>query len=45
MAPIPGTRRVERVTENACAARLELSADDLAELDALPGPAGERFRI
>lgn len=45
LVPIPGTRRVERLTENAGAARLELSAEDLAELDALPAPAGDRFRL
>lgn len=45
VVPIPGTRRVERLTENAGAARLELSRDDLAELDALPAPAGERYTV
>ena len=45
MVPIPGTRRVERLDENAGAARLALSADDLAELDALPAPAGARFAV
>ena len=45
VVPIPGTRRVERVAENAGAAHLVLSAEDLAELDALPAPAGERFRV
>ncbi|MGI8427841.1 MAG: aldo/keto reductase [Solirubrobacteraceae bacterium] len=44
LVPIPGTRRVERLIENAGAARLELSTEDLAELDALPAPAGERYR-
>jgi aryl-alcohol dehydrogenase-like predicted oxidoreductase len=32
---IPGTKRVERVEENVAAAELELSAEDLAELDRL----------
>ncbi|HEX3872992.1 MAG TPA: aldo/keto reductase [Solirubrobacteraceae bacterium] len=45
MIPIPGTRRIDRLEENAAAARLELSADDLAELDALPAPAGARYRV
>ena len=45
VVPIPGTRRLERLTENAGAAHLDLSAEDLAELDALPAPAGERFRV
>lgn len=38
--PIPGTRGVDRLTENAAAVRLALSAADLAEFDALPPPAG-----
>jgi aryl-alcohol dehydrogenase-like predicted oxidoreductase len=33
VVPIPGTRRLERLDENLGAADLELSADDLAELD------------
>ena len=41
--PIPGTKRVERLEENAGAAGLELSAADLAELDALPAPTGGRY--
>ncbi len=45
MFPIPGTRRAERLDENAAAARLELTAEDLAELDALPRPAGARYRV
>jgi aryl-alcohol dehydrogenase-like predicted oxidoreductase len=43
--PIPGTRRSERLDENAGAALLELTAEDLAELDALPEPAGARYRV
>jgi len=35
IAPIPGTRRIERVAENAAATTVPLSADDVAELDAL----------
>jgi diketogulonate reductase-like aldo/keto reductase len=31
--PIPGTRRLERIRENIGAADLELTSDDLAELD------------
>ena len=41
--PIPGTKRVERLAENAAAADLVLGADDLAELDALPAPTGDRY--
>jgi len=33
--PIPGTKSVEHLTENLAAARLTLSADDMAKLDAL----------
>jgi aryl-alcohol dehydrogenase-like predicted oxidoreductase len=44
MVPIPGTRRPERLEENAAAARLALTPEDLAELDALPAPTGERYR-
>jgi aryl-alcohol dehydrogenase-like predicted oxidoreductase len=43
VVPIPGTKRPERVEENAGAARLQLAADDLAELDALPVPFGSRY--
>ena len=43
IVPIPGTRRVERLEENAAAAALTLSAEDLAELDALPAAVGSRY--
>ena len=33
IVPIPGTRRLERLDENLGAADLDLTADDLAELD------------
>jgi aryl-alcohol dehydrogenase-like predicted oxidoreductase len=33
IVPIPGTRRVERLDENLGAATLELTADDLGEID------------
>jgi aryl-alcohol dehydrogenase-like predicted oxidoreductase len=33
IVPIPGTRRVERLDENLAAAALELTADDLDEID------------
>ena len=42
---IPGTRRIPYLEENAAAASLELSAEDLAELDALPAPEGERYPV
>jgi aryl-alcohol dehydrogenase-like predicted oxidoreductase len=34
IVPIPGTRRIERLDENLGAARLDLTADDVAELTA-----------
>jgi aryl-alcohol dehydrogenase-like predicted oxidoreductase len=41
--PIPGTKRIERLEENVAAAELTLSAEDLAELDALPAAVGSRY--
>lgn len=41
--PIPGTKTPRYLADNAGAADLELSAADLAELDALPEPAGARY--
>jgi len=38
--PIPGTRRLERVEENAAATQVSLSADDLADLNDLAGRVG-----
>lgn len=35
IVPIPGTRRISRVEENAAAATIPLSADEVADLDAL----------
>jgi aryl-alcohol dehydrogenase-like predicted oxidoreductase len=43
VVPIPGTKRLTRLEENAGAAAVELSAEDLAELDALPEAVGERY--
>ena len=46
IAPIPGTRRLARLEENLGAAGLDLSADDVAELDnasARIAVAGERY--
>ena len=41
VVPIPGSRRPDRVAENAAAARVRLSADDLERLArALPRSAG-----
>jgi aryl-alcohol dehydrogenase-like predicted oxidoreductase len=41
--PIPGTRRVSRLEENVAAARVALSREDVAELDALPPAEGSRY--
>jgi aryl-alcohol dehydrogenase-like predicted oxidoreductase len=38
IAPIPGTKRVKYLEENAAAADLELSESDLAEIDAVMDP-------
>jgi aryl-alcohol dehydrogenase-like predicted oxidoreductase len=43
IAPIPGTRRVSRLEENAAADALELTADQLARLGAIPPPVGDRY--
>lgn len=46
IVPIPGTRRRERIDENAGATTVALSADDVAALDALVeqvGVAGNRY--
>lgn len=42
IAPIPGTRRVERVEENTASDAVRLSAGQVARLDALEPAAGER---
>ncbi|MCW2903495.1 MAG: aldo/keto reductase [Streptosporangiaceae bacterium] len=41
--PIPGTKTPKYLLDNAGAADVELSAADLAELDALPAPEGARY--
>jgi aryl-alcohol dehydrogenase-like predicted oxidoreductase len=43
IAPIPGTKRVERLDENVGADALELTADQLATLDGLAAPVGDRY--
>lgn len=46
IAPIPGTRRRERIDENAAATAVALSADDVADLNGLArrlGVAGDRY--
>jgi aryl-alcohol dehydrogenase-like predicted oxidoreductase len=41
IAPIPGTKRVERVEENIAADNVELSTEQLDKLDDLTPPAGD----
>ena len=43
VVPIPGTKTPRYLADNAGAADLELSAADLAVLDALPAPEGSRY--
>ncbi|CCH33140.1 aldo/keto reductase [Actinosynnema sp. NPDC047251] len=41
VVPIPGTRHVRWLEENAAAADLQLTEEDLKEIDALPAATGE----
>jgi aryl-alcohol dehydrogenase-like predicted oxidoreductase len=43
VVPIPGTKRVSRLEENAAAADLQLSDDQLARLGAIQPPVGDRY--
>ncbi len=46
IVPIPGTRRTERIRENATATQVALSADERADLDSLArriGVRGDRY--
>jgi aryl-alcohol dehydrogenase-like predicted oxidoreductase len=43
VVPIPGTKRLSRLEENAAASDVVLTAEDLAELDAMPAPEGGRY--
>ena len=46
IVPIPGTRRIERIRENAAAVTVGLAADELADLNALTttvGVHGDRY--
>jgi aryl-alcohol dehydrogenase-like predicted oxidoreductase len=40
---IPGTKRLSYLEENCAAADLELSQEDLADLDDMPQAAGDRY--
>ncbi len=43
IVPIPGTKKLHYLEENAAAADVRLGPDDLAELDSLPEPVGARY--
>lgn len=43
MIPIPGTRHIQYLEENVLAAKITLSGDELARLNALPVPMGNRY--
>ena len=43
IVPIPGTKRVARIEENAGAAAVKLSADQLERLTAIRPPVGDRY--
>ena len=44
LVPIPGTKRRTYLEQHAGSIDVELTADDLARIDAeLPQPAGERY--
>lgn len=43
VAPIPGTRRTSRLEENAAAAEIELTAEEMAKLNGVQAATGERY--
>jgi aryl-alcohol dehydrogenase-like predicted oxidoreductase len=43
IAPIPGTKRVSRLEENAAADTLELTAEQVARLAGIAPPVGDRY--
>ena len=43
IAPIPGTKRISYLEENAAADAIDLSAEQLAALDAVAAPVGDRY--
>jgi len=43
VVPIPGTKKLAYLEENAAAAGVQLGQADLAELDELPAPVGSRY--
>jgi aryl-alcohol dehydrogenase-like predicted oxidoreductase len=43
IVPIPGTKRVARLEENAAAVAIGLTAGQVARLSAIQPPVGERY--
>jgi aryl-alcohol dehydrogenase-like predicted oxidoreductase len=43
IVPIPGTKRVSRLEENAAAVNVELIAEQLTRLNAIAPPVGDRY--
>jgi aryl-alcohol dehydrogenase-like predicted oxidoreductase len=43
VVPIPGTKTPRYLVDNAGAAEVRLSDDDLADLDRMPLPSGSRY--
>jgi aryl-alcohol dehydrogenase-like predicted oxidoreductase len=43
IVPIPGTRHIHYLEENVASAEIALSDDELARLNALPVPVGDRY--
>jgi aryl-alcohol dehydrogenase-like predicted oxidoreductase len=43
IVPIPGTKRVSRMEENAAATAVKLTADQVARLGAILAPVGDRY--
>ncbi len=43
VVPIPGTRKRERLEENAAAAEIDLDQDDLDELESVGAASGDRY--
>jgi aryl-alcohol dehydrogenase-like predicted oxidoreductase len=43
VVPIPGTRHIQYLEENVAAAAISLSDDELARLNAVPAPVGNRY--
>ena len=43
VVPIPGTKKIRRLEENAAAADLDLPEDALADLDRIPGSVAPRY--